>query len=126
MGMSRRRRSGKRWSAMVQPINPAMRLCTPVWSSVGLAQSGLQIGKGEACPRKTAAASAPWKRGQVYARAGKLWEHLDSPVEFLRVAYGQSIYRTYCGELDLAQRPAEDLLRLSHWRRESAGLVLGH
>lgn len=64
--------------------------------------------------------------GQAYTRARELWEYLGSPAEFLRVAYGLSLYRTYCGELDLAQRLAEDLLRLSRQRSDSAGLVLGH
>jgi predicted ATPase len=64
--------------------------------------------------------------GQAYARARELWEQLGSPAEFLRVAYGQSLYRTYCGELHLAQRSAEDLLRLSRERSDFAGLVLGH
>jgi len=64
--------------------------------------------------------------GQAYARARELWEQLGSPSEFLQVPYGQSIYHRFRGELDLAQRLAEDLLRLSLRRNDSAGIVLGH
>jgi len=64
--------------------------------------------------------------GQAYARARELWEQLGSPSEFLQVPYGQSIYHGFRGELDLAQRFAEDLLHLSGERNDSAGLVLGH
>ena len=39
---------------------------------------------------------------------------------------GQSLYHVIRGELDLAQRLDEDLLRLSRQRNDSAGLVLGH
>ncbi len=58
--------------------------------------------------------------GRAYARARKLWEQLDSPSEFVHIPFGQSF------ELDLAQSLAEDLLRLSRQRNDSAGLVLGH
>jgi class 3 adenylate cyclase/predicted ATPase len=64
--------------------------------------------------------------GQAYARARELWEQLGYPSEFLQVPYGQSIYHRFRGELDLAQRLAEDLLRLSLRRNDSAGIVLGH
>jgi tetratricopeptide (TPR) repeat protein len=64
--------------------------------------------------------------GHAYARARELWEQLGSPAEFLRVPYGQSRYHLYRGELELAQRLNEDLLRLSRQRNDSAGLVLGH
>ena len=64
--------------------------------------------------------------GQAYARARDLWEQLGTPSEFLGVPYGQSRYYMYRGELDLAQRSAEDLLRLSHQRNDSSGLVLGY
>ena len=64
--------------------------------------------------------------GQAYARARKLWEQLGSPSEFLQVPYGQSIYHRFRGEVDLAQRLAEDLLHLSLRRHDSAGIVLGH
>jgi len=55
-----------------------------------------------------------------------LWEQLGSPSEFLQVPYGQSRYHAFRGELDLALRLDEDLLRLSRQRSDSAGLVLGH
>jgi class 3 adenylate cyclase/predicted ATPase len=64
--------------------------------------------------------------GQVYARARQLWEQLGSPCEFLQIPFGQSRYYMYRGEFDLAQRLAEDLLRLSSQRNDAAGLVLGH
>jgi len=69
--------------------------------------------------------SAP-ETGHAYARAGKLWEQLGSPSEFLQIPHGQSRYHAFRGELDLAQRLDEDLLRLSRQRNDSAGLVLGH
>ena len=72
--------------------------------------------KGQAAP----------ETGHAYARARELWEQLGSPSEFLHVPYGQSRYHVYRGELDLAQRLDEDLLRLSRQRNDSAGLVLGH
>jgi class 3 adenylate cyclase/predicted ATPase len=64
--------------------------------------------------------------GLAYARARELWEQLGCPSEFLHVPYGQSLHYTFVGELDLAQRLDEDLLRLSSERNEAAGLVLGH
>ena len=64
--------------------------------------------------------------GRAYARARELWEQLGSPAEFLQVPYGQSNYHMGRGELDLARRLDEDLLRLSRQRNDSAGLVLGH
>jgi class 3 adenylate cyclase/predicted ATPase len=64
--------------------------------------------------------------GQAYARARELWEQLGFPSEFLGVAQGQSLYHVFRGELDLAQRLDDDLLRLSRQRNDSAGLVLGH
>jgi class 3 adenylate cyclase/predicted ATPase len=76
----------------------------------------LQAVKGLAAP----------ETGHAYARARELWEQLDSPSEFLQVPYGQSFHHMVRGELDLAQRLAEDLLRLSRRRNDSAGLVLGH
>ena len=64
--------------------------------------------------------------GQAYARARELWEQLGSPSEFLNIPFGQSDYHMGRGELDLALRLDEDLLRLSRQRNEYAGLVLGH
>ena len=64
--------------------------------------------------------------GHVYTRARELWEKLGSPSEFLRIPYGQSSYYMYRGELDLALRLDEDLLRLSHRRDDAAGLVIAH
>jgi predicted ATPase len=72
--------------------------------------------KGQAAP----------ETGHAYVRAQELWEQLGSPLEFLQVPYGQSRYHAVRGELDLAQRLDEDLLRLSRQRNDFAGLVLGH
>jgi class 3 adenylate cyclase/predicted ATPase len=76
----------------------------------------LQAVKGYAAP----------ETGDAYARARELWEQLGSPSEFLGVPHGQSLYHLIRGELDLAQRLDEDLLRLSSQRCDFAGLVLGH
>jgi class 3 adenylate cyclase/predicted ATPase len=64
--------------------------------------------------------------GYVFARARELWEQLGSPEEFLRVPFGQSRYHVFRGELELAERLDEELLRLSRQRNNSAGLILGH
>jgi predicted ATPase len=63
----------------------------------------LKVAKGYAAP----------ETGDAYARARELWEELGSPSEFLGVPFGQSVYHLYRGELDLALRLDEDLLRLS-------------
>jgi predicted ATPase len=64
--------------------------------------------------------------GHAFSRARELWEQLGSSAEFLRIPFGQSRYHVFRGELDLAQRLDEDLLRLSRQRNDSAGLVLGY
>jgi predicted ATPase len=64
--------------------------------------------------------------GHAYARARELWEQLGSPSEFLHIPYGQSLHHVFRGELDLAQRLDQDLLRLSRESNDSTGLVLGH
>jgi len=76
----------------------------------------LQVVKGFAAP----------ETGRAYARAGELWEQLGAPSELLGVPFGHSLYHMSRGELDLALRFDEDLLRLSRQRDDSAGLVLGH
>jgi class 3 adenylate cyclase/predicted ATPase len=78
--------------------------------------SALIAAKGFAAP----------ETGRAYARARELWETLGSPAEFLGVPYGQSLYHSFRGELELAHRLDEDLLRLSRERNDSAGLFLGH
>jgi len=62
----------------------------------------------------------------AHACARKLWERLGSPAELLRVPYAQVRYLAGRGELDLAGRLDEDLLRLSRQYDDLAGLVLGH
>jgi predicted ATPase len=64
--------------------------------------------------------------GHVFARARQLWEQMGSPLEFLRIPFGQSLYHSARGELHLALRLDEDLLRLSRQHNDSIGLVLGH
>ena len=76
----------------------------------------LNVVKGSAAP----------ETGQAYARARELWEQLGSPVEFIQVPCGQSRYHAHRGELDVALRLDQDLLRLSRRRNDFAGLVMGH
>ena len=64
----------------------------------------LRFVKGQAAP----------ETGQAYARARELWEQLDFPTKYLHVPYGQSRYHSYRGELDLARRLDDDLLRVSY------------
>jgi class 3 adenylate cyclase/tetratricopeptide (TPR) repeat protein len=78
--------------------------------------AALRFVKGQAAP----------ETGQAYARARQLWEQLGYPAEYLHIPYGQSRYHVYCGELDLALRLDEDLLRVSRQRNDSRGLVLSH
>jgi len=78
--------------------------------------AALQAVKGFAAP----------ETGQVFAHARELWEQLGSPSEFLQVFFGQSLYHSVRGQFDLALRLDEGLLRLSHQRNDSGGLVLGH
>jgi class 3 adenylate cyclase/predicted ATPase len=78
--------------------------------------AALRAAKGQGAP----------ETGHAYARARRLWERLGSPSEFVQIPYGQSRYHAHRGELDLAQRLDEDLLRLSRHRSDAAGLVLGH
>ena len=82
-------------------------------SSLGAA---LRFVKGQASP----------EMGHAFARAIELWERLGSPSQFLHIPYGQSRHHTVRGELDLAQRLDDDLLRLSRQRNDAAGMVLGH
>jgi class 3 adenylate cyclase/predicted ATPase len=74
----------------------------------------------------TVRGQAAAETGRAFARARVLWEQLGSPSEFLRIPYGQSMHHALRGELDLARRLDDDLLRLSRQRNDSAGLVLGH
>jgi predicted ATPase len=64
--------------------------------------------------------------GHAHARARELWERLGSPSEFLRVPFSQCRYYAFRGELDLALRLGQDLLRLNRQRDDLGGLVLGH
>jgi predicted ATPase len=64
--------------------------------------------------------------GHAFTRARELWERLDSPSGFLQVPYWQTAHHVFRGEVDLALRLDEDLLRLSRRHNDSGGLVLGH
>jgi class 3 adenylate cyclase/predicted ATPase len=64
--------------------------------------------------------------GHALERARELWERLGSPTEYLHIPYTQSVYHINRGELDLAQPLAENLLRLSHQRSDTDGLILGY
>jgi predicted ATPase len=96
------------------------RCCRTISNASDRSSSGLgavlQAVKGSAAP----------ETGHAYVRARELWEQLGFPSEFLGVPHGQSRYHATRGELDLARRLDEDLLRLSHQRSDSGGLVLGH
>jgi class 3 adenylate cyclase/predicted ATPase len=83
------------------------------YSSLGAA---LRFVKGQGTP----------EMGHAFARALELWEQLGSPSQFLHIPYGQSRHHMVRGELDLAQRLDDDLLRLSRQRNDAAGMVLGH
>jgi predicted ATPase/class 3 adenylate cyclase len=78
--------------------------------------AALMVVKGFAAP----------ETGDAYARARALWEQLGSPSALFHIPWGQSHYHAVRDELDRAQSLAEDLLRLSRQRDDSAGLVLGH
>jgi predicted ATPase len=78
--------------------------------------AALMIVKGYAAP----------ETGGNYARARELWEQLGSPSAFLHVPCGQFFYHVNRCEFDVAQRLAEDLLRVSRQHNYTAGLVLGH
>jgi predicted ATPase len=82
-------------------------------SAVGAA---LRFVKGQAAP----------ETGEAYTRARELWEQLGYPAEYLHIPYGQSRYHVYRGEMDLALRLDEDLLRVSRQRNDSRWLVLSH
>jgi len=71
-------------------------------------------------------ATVAQETGDAFGRARELWERLGSPPEFVQALYGQSRYHKFRAEFDLAQRLAEDLLRLGNERDASAALVLGH
>jgi class 3 adenylate cyclase/predicted ATPase len=86
----------------------------------------LEIRSGLGAALVAVKGNAAVETGHAYARARELWEQLGSPLEFLHIPYGEARYHMYRGELDLALRLDEDLLRLSRQRNDSAGLVLGH
>jgi class 3 adenylate cyclase len=65
--------------------------------------------------------------GAAYDRARDLWWQLGSPLGFLRVPWGQWMYHINGGDLDEAQRCAEELLHLSQQQKDGSGVeVLAH
>jgi class 3 adenylate cyclase/predicted ATPase len=78
--------------------------------------AALRFVKGQAAP----------ETGDAYARARELWEKLGFPTDYLHIPYGQSRYHVYRGEMDLAMRLDEDLLRVSRQRNDSRGLILSY
>jgi class 3 adenylate cyclase/predicted ATPase len=65
--------------------------------------------------------------GAAYDRARDLWSQVGSPPGFLRVPWGQWMYHINGGDLDAAQRFAEELLHLSQQQKDgSSGELLGH
>jgi class 3 adenylate cyclase/DNA-binding winged helix-turn-helix (wHTH) protein/predicted ATPase len=82
------------------------------WGALGTA---LLAAKGFAAP----------ETGHAYDRARALWEQLGSPSETLYLLFGESVYRMIRGELNLAERLDEDLLRLGCQRNDSGALILG-
>jgi class 3 adenylate cyclase/predicted ATPase len=85
----------------------------------------LELGSALGAALMAAKGYAAPETGHAHARARELWEQLGSPSAFLQVPYGQSLYHAVRGELDLAMRLDEDLLRLSRQSSNSAGLALG-
>jgi len=76
----------------------------------------LRFAKGLAAP----------ETGSVFARALKIWEQLGSPSEFFEVPWRLSLHYQNRGQLDLAMRLDENLLRLSLERNASVGLNIAH
>jgi tetratricopeptide (TPR) repeat protein len=76
----------------------------------------LRFAKGLAAP----------ETGSVFARALEIWEQLGSPSEFVEVPWRLSLHHQNRGQLDLAMRLDENLLRLSLERNDSAGLNIAH
>jgi predicted ATPase len=98
----------------LMPNTPArQRQELEFWIALG---SVLQAAKGQAAP----------ETGHAYARARELCEQLGSPSEFRQLSYAQSVYHLVRGEFDLAQRLADELLRLGRARNDTDSLVLGH
>jgi hypothetical protein len=64
--------------------------------------------------------------GSVFARALDIWEQLGSPSELFEVPWRLSLHHQNRGELDLAVRLDENLLRLSLERKHSAALAIAH
>ena len=72
--------------------------------------AALRVIKGNAAP----------ETGRAFARAQELWKQLDYPTEFFHIPVGQVNYHALRGELDLALRLNEELLRVSG-RAERSG-----
>ncbi len=78
--------------------------------------AALRVVKGFAAP----------ETGHAFARARELWEQLGYPSEFYHVPVGQVSYHALRGELDVALRLNEELLRVSRERGDPVGRLLAH
>ena len=106
-------RAGLDQAALLTDTSKRQRQELELWSALGTV---LRAVEGQAATES----------GRAYARARELWEQLGCPSEFLRIPHASSLYHMIRGELDLALRLDEELLRLSRQREDSAGLVLSH
>ena len=59
----------------------------------------------------------------TYARAHELWQRLDSPPEYLRVAWGQIMYYVNRGDLERTRELAEGLTELARQRPDPAAVL---
>jgi predicted ATPase len=64
--------------------------------------------------------------GTTYARARDLWDRLDRPPEFVRVARGQWAFHLARSGLREAQSLAKELLEFSRAHGDTGGLILGY
>jgi predicted ATPase len=78
--------------------------------------AALRVVRGNAAP----------ETGRAFARARKLWEQLGYPTDFFHVPVGQVNYHALRGELDLALRLNEELLRVGGRRNDAVGRLLSH
>jgi predicted ATPase len=69
---------------------------------------------------------AAQETGRSFARAREVWEQLGSPLEFFEIPWRLSLHHQNRGELDLAMRLDENLLRLSVEQHNAAALAIAH
>jgi predicted ATPase len=110
----------------IAQLERGLRLLTSIPESFKRQRRELEFRNALIAVLHSVKGNASIEAGQASTRAQELWEQLGSPAEFLQVPYGLARYHMYRGELDLAQRVNEEMVRLSHERNDAAGLVLGH